>query len=300
MGKSRCVLLVGGHDAGKSNFLFRLWMTLQTETGCLVRDGMPADAEYLNAGLAALQSGKFAGRTSREVHKQNLIPVRSTGGDAFHGELVVPDCSGEQWMKIHRNREWDERWESVIPSLAGCLLFIRAGSGEIRPRLDWVGYAGLYDSTPEQVDGENAVDLPTEVVLIDWLQCLARAVAERGRPGTPLRVGVVVTAWDRVPADQQKVAPSAYVAANFAMFFHFAESNADWLDFEFFGTSVAGGDLEATPGFRDEYLEGRPEASGYVFHTIGGQPARSADYSLPVAWAMGLHIGNAQSGANKP
>lgn len=300
MAKSRSVVMVGGPDAGKSNFLMRLWMALQSQGGCLVREGMPADSEYLNNGLQALQCGNFAPRTSREVHSRNVIPVRSTvPGRPFSGELVVPDCSGELWMQIHKNREWDDRWEAILPSLWGCLVFIRAGSSKNRPRLDWVGYADLYDSTPES--GEAAsVEMPTEVVLVDWLKCLRQALSERGQAGVRLRVGVVVTAWDRVPSDQQAAMPSEYIASNFPMFHHFAISNADRFAFEFFGASIAGDDFDSSPGFREKYLDAQPENCGYVLHTIGGGVSKSLDYSFPLAWAMGLEVPSAAGGTKRP
>jgi Double-GTPase 1 len=292
----RSVLLVGGPDAGKTNYLIRLWMALQSQRECLQADGLPEDVEYLADGAQALLSGAFVGHTSQEVHVRNVIPVKSLlGGKDFRGRLIVPDCSGEQWMKIHRNREWSDEWESAIPTLWGCLLFIRAGSEQIHAPLDWVSCVQMFGVPTNQQSAGTSSDngdlqMPTQVVLIDWLQCLRQAVSARGAGSVRLRVGVVVAAWDRVPKDQQGTTPAQYVASNFPMFHDFMLSNAGRYQFECFGVSVAGGDFDLAPDFREEYLRGHPDRSGYVIHTIGGSIERSGDHTLPVAWAMGLEV----------
>lgn len=285
------VLLVGGPDAGKTNYLVRLWIALTSGRGRLCADGLPEDVEYLNEGAQSLLSGRFAPRTSREVHTRNVIPIRtSPGRPDFRGRLVVPDCSGEEWMRIHRNREWSERWEEAIPSLLGCLLFVRAGSDEIHAPLDWVScmqYFGSPEDLPDE-PGNGEFHMPTQAVLIDWLQCLRSAVTAHGAGSRRLRVGVVVAAWDRVPRGQRDDDPRAYVASNFPMFDHFVLSNAERYAVECFGVSVVGGDLEHAPGFRDEFLRGSPTRSGYVVHSLGGPPAWTHDHTLPLAWALGL------------
>ncbi|SIN69861.1 hypothetical protein SAMN05444166_0212 [Singulisphaera sp. GP187] len=286
------VLLVGGPDAGKTNFLIRLWIALQSGEGRLQSDGLPEDMEYLNAGAQTLLGGEFAPRTSREVHTRNVIPVRATSNRSdFRGQLVVPDSSGEEWMLIHRNREWSERWEEAIPSLLGCLLFVRAGSLEIHAPLDWVScfdYFGTADNLPDAPDSDGEeFAMPTQVVLIDWLQCLRAAVSAHGG-GSLLRVGVIVSAWDRVPTEQQGEAPQSYVAKNFPMFHDFILSNRERFAFECFGVSIVGGDFEFAPGFRENYLRGVPAQAGYVVHALGGVPTRTGDHTLPLAWAMGL------------
>ena len=250
--------------------------------------------EYLHAGALSLLAGEFAPRTSREVHTRNVIPVKSSmAGADFRGQLVVPDCSGEEWMRIHRNREWSAEWESVIPDLLGCLLFIRAGSEEIRAPLDWVSCMAYFGSSSELPDAPeppgDELELPTQVVLIDWLQCLRSAVSDVGFGSDPLRAGIVVSAWDRVPREQQEKSPLEYVATNFPMFHHFVLSNDDRYSFECFGVSVTGGDLEFAPGFREEYLRGTPSTAGYVVHTLNGTLTRSGDHTLPLAWALGLN-----------
>lgn len=290
MADPRSVLLVGGPDAGKTNYLSRLWLALQARTGLLGADGLPADAEYLNTNAQALLGGAFAPRTSKEVHARNAIPVRwADAHGEQRGELVVPDCSGEEWEKIHRTREWSEQWEGAIPALVGCLLFVRAGSDRIVAPLDWVSCHHLFGQPVDLARGSGtAPEFPTQVLLVDWLQCLRAAVASLPGPARRLRVAVVVSAWDRVPPEQQAAGPEQYIAENFRMLSDFALSNPGPFEFAHFGVSVTGGDLDAAPDYRDEYLKGNPSEAGYVVHSLAGGPARSADHTLPVAWAVGV------------
>lgn len=289
------VILVGGPDAGKTNYLTRFWIAVQAGAGALTAAGPPADAEYLNTNAHALLGGEYAPRTSKDVHARNEIPVAWGGGatGTERGVLVVPDCSGEEWEKIHHNREWSAEWESVLPSLAGCLLFVRAGSDKIVAPLDWMSCHQLFGRAVELAPAGGlaaAPDFPTQVLVVDWLQCLREAVASRAGPRRRLRVAVVVSAWDRVPTDLQPAGPNCYVAENYRMLSDFILSNEGVFEFAHFGVSVTGGDLDAAPGFKNEYLSGNPAQAGYVVHTLAGGVARSEDHTLPVAWAMGVPI----------
>ena len=287
MTNPRSVLLVGGPDAGKTNYLTRFWVALKAGEGCLRTRGLPADAEYLNSNEQALLGGAFAPHTPKSVHARNVIPVGWSKDGS--GELVVPDCAGEAWEEIHRTREWSEEWEALLPSLAGCLVFVRAGSDEIVPALDWVNCAHLFGG-PRQLSPTSAkARLPTQVLLVDWVQCLTSAFASLPVPACRLRIAMVVAAWDRVPKDQQAGSPADYIAANFRMLSDFILSNGTVFDVTHFGVSSTGGDLETEPGYRDEYLRD-PTAAGYVVHSLGGTVARSSDLTLPVAWAMGVPV----------
>src|ERR1039458_5416530 len=109
------VLLLGGPDAGKSNFLFRLWIAIDQGQGVLTKDGLPSDLEYLRGGAERLLEGEFAERTSKEVQERVVVPVKCTGGvTRTGGTLVVPDAAGAQALGIFRRRQWVGAWEELI------------------------------------------------------------------------------------------------------------------------------------------------------------------------------------------
>ena len=147
MDKFRSVLLVGGPDTGKTNFLCRLGLAIFEKTGRLHADGLPEELEYLKAGVDKILSGEFAPHTPHDVINRIVIPVKdSIGMKSFRGSLVVPDCSGEQWQNLYRKREWSEDWEDIITDLCSCLLFVRIDSDENVNPLDWISCEKLLGS----------------------------------------------------------------------------------------------------------------------------------------------------------
>ena len=298
------VLLIGGPDAGKSNFLFRLWIAIDGGNGALVKDVLPPNVEYLREGAERLLEGQFAGHTSKEVYEQVIIPVKSAEGE-ISGTLLVPDVSGEQVLTICTNRRWPPVWEALISQQCAALLFVRAGSDEVVSPLDWSTcfekYGAVITTTtpkgqPEQIlddeaeAQEEATALPTQVVLTEWLQFLRWAFTQNLGGAFRPRIGIVVSAWDAVPVDQQDDSPLQYLQDNFPMFYQFIETNSASFDFQIFGVSIVNGDLKNDEEFKEVYLEGTPQDFGLVVHSLSGQQQRSSDITLPVAWAAGLPL----------
>ena len=297
MTANRSVLLIGGPDAGKSNFVFRIWLAINEGNGCLHKDGLPSDLAYVREGAESLLGGDFAGRTSREVYNRIEIPVVSTsGGQNFHGTLVVPDCHGEEWMKIYRERGWSTKWDEEISESCSCLVLVRVDSEENEPALDWITCERLFgspDALPNAMKGRlEDVRTPTQVILTDWLQCLRRAFTERVSGAFRPRVGIIISAWDAVPKEQQAAGPAAYITANYPMLAQYIRNNKHLFEFALFGVTIVGGDLKNAPEFREEYQnsEQDPLTRGYVIHTLNGKVEESPDHTLPVAWAMNLSL----------
>jgi hypothetical protein len=301
------VMLIGGPDAGKSNYLFRFWLAVNTNNGSLSSDGLPNDLEYLKAGVLQLLRGEFAAKTPIEVHNESVIPVKfERNTKVVRGTLVVPDCAGEQWLAIYKKREWTENWEQLVCEGCGCLLFVRADSDQIVPALDWISYIKLFGSTAVPVvtkvaetepDSPATPDVsfkikepPTQVVLVDWLQCIKRVFASKVRGNYRPRVGIVIAAWDSLPADQQEATPNQWLESNFPLLAHFVDSNTDNYAFETFGISIVGGDLKNDTAFRKAYCDGAPTNAGYVVTDVNGKGVQHRDITIPVAWAMGLDM----------
>ena len=281
------VLLIGGPDAGKTNYLGRLWIAINSNTSLLAKDGLPDDLAYLEEVANDLRQGKFAPHTPTGQHIRSVIPFtsRSANGTTV-GNLVVPDCFGEKWMDVCRKREWSSDWEELISEDCGCLIFVRVESAQIVPALDPIVCAtyALHGGAP--ADDKSAV--PTQVVLIEWLQFLREAFTGRVCGRFCPRVGIVVTAWDLITNDAQNDYPFQYLSSNFPMFGQFLESNASRFEFAFFGVSVAAGELDPKkdPAFHRAYLNGNPHEAGYVMHSLHGGLEKSIDLTLPVAWAL--------------
>jgi hypothetical protein len=288
MKTNRGVLMVGGPDMGKTNYLARLWgAAYKSKTGILRADGLPDDLEHLDAILGTLISGTFAGRTKHEEHWHCEIPLKVENDGGFRGKLIVPDSPGEEWRRIYKNNEWSEVWENQIEDLRGCLCFVRPNSKELRAPLDWMTCWNHFGSG--NVDISLADETPTQVEMVHWIQCLLYARRARKARTGKLRVGVVVSAWDALPGNLRNGTPLKYLESDLPLLHQFITTNAHAYEFAAFGVSIAGGDLKDDEDFRKEYQEGDPFAAGYVIHELGGQRDESPDHTLPVAWAMGLN-----------
>ena len=289
MEKQRGVLLVGGGDMGKSNFLGRFWGSVyRANNGCLCADGLPDDLEHLNSILEDLLAGKFAERTNPNEHWHCEIPLITAGADQFRGKLIVPDCPGEEWRRIYKNNEWSEVWESLIDNVTGCLVFIRPNSKEMRSPLDWITCWKYLDTA--EMEAPLADETPTQVEMVYWMQCFRLAQIARSGRDSRLRIGVVVTAWDALPGNVRRSTAAEYVEQNLPLLYQFMVTNTHAYDFATFGVSIAGGDLKLDEEFKKEYQGADPFASGYVIHDFGGAREQSRDHTLPVAWAMGLEV----------
>lgn len=287
-GNMKSVVLVGGKDAGKTNYLGRLWMSLDAETGVIAKRGLPPQIEYLRTIASSLNSGEFAARSAPGTFVSTSIPVKWNGGSST-GQLDVPDCGGELWEKIHREREWDSKWERAINSMAGCILFFRGTSEENVESLNWSNNSDvmtcLNQTADAKVDNQKP---PTQVVLVDWLQCLSIAYRDVQKSEEPLRVAIVLSAWDEVPKEQQNADPDDYLSCNLPLLHDFLAGNPSLYTYKSFGVSLVGGKLskENTP-FKRKYLKEDPHKTGYVVLSSNKKVLKSSDLTLPLAWAFG-------------
>lgn len=340
------VLLVGGTNTGKTNFLARLWLKLSQRNGLLKADKLPDDLNYLEGASRNLLQGEFAGHTPTGTYRLSEIPVYwDQSGQRVDGAVGVPDRSGEQWQNLYQDRIWPDDFEQLISARTGCLVFIRAQSPEHIPLMDVIRQAEIFgiqtdrhsqtpsiaqdlkksvdvdkrdipgvpgekppagdDTRSEEGGDEDAAndiestqtqieefDPPTEVVLVDLLQCIQHAFVEMlGSKHVP-KIGIVVSAWDLVPSEFKDRTAKEFIDFNYPMLQQYVDHNRQSCEFAFFGTSVAGGDFDEDPNFKNSYLQSDPFSAGYVVHDLQGVRAVSNDFSIPLAWALGVTGGS--------
>lgn len=291
---SPAVLLIGGPEAGKSNFLFRAWTEIDSGSGKLEKDGLPLDADYLQTGAEFQLGGRFAGRTSQEVHVFTRIPVKLRQDPAQTATLVVPDVLGEEVDKIYKTRRWDDKWEELIRQDTGYLLFARANSDQTIAPLDWITCHKLYGSVPAvdasaaqsetqaAIGTSTATPTPTQVVLVDWLQFILKAVRDRAKGKARPRVGLIVTAWDSLPKDAD-LTPSDWIRENLPLLHQYVMTNGEAFEFAFFGSSIFAGDPDMDQDFADVLRKSDPRTFGFIL----SEESQTADFTVPLAWALG-------------
>lgn len=283
---TRNVILIGGPDTGKTNFIARLWAALRTGGGALTASGTPGNIKYVEETIDYLHQGRFAPRTDQNLEADQgsiTIPLgmgESLGEDI--GELVIPDVSGEIWKKAVETTELAPEWMAQLEGAVGALLFVRVLSDlNVNPP-DWVNAAKLMKHRGNDTQPD---EMPTQVMLCELLRFLELKLPNHTTGKKP-RIAVIITAWDRLDNDLSSAGPNAYLQKEYPLF---AGRLADLDRFEvtIFAMSILGGDPEADHQFRDKLLESDFESAGFVQFDHDGTVKELKDVTLPVAWVIG-------------
>lgn len=278
---TRSIVLLGGPDSGKTNYIGPLWRELDLGSGALIAAEQPDDIKFVLEITDHLYSGAFAPRTEHSDARRDFEVVVSTGVDGPQAKIVVPDISGELWRNAVIEREIDSEWMEELNRADGALLFVRVGSDQdVRP-LDWVTSRKML----ERMGGEDH-GLPTQVMLCELIHFLEDSLVER-QDGERPRLSVVVAAWDLVDDSFFKQGPLAYLQREYPLLAG-RLLDLDALDVRIFGLSSVGGDLKHDADYRQAYLKEGPDGRGWVAIERAGRWVKDRDITLPIAWAIGL------------
>lgn len=309
------VLLIGGPETGKSNFLFKLWSHIFAGRGCLEKDGLPTDLEYLREGAACQMRGEYAGHTSHAGQIISRIPVRLKEDPQKRATLIVPDIDGEHINKVYRDRKWSPDWDELITAESSFLLFVRVNSTLTISPLDWVACHELYgfsmtnETRPgtdtelvpnpppdaQRIDNDTTLEAvqriapPTQIVLVDWLQFILSAITAKHPNPRRLKLGIVVTAWDSVPSDFVG-GPAEWICENMPFLHQFCESNKDAIEVSYFGSSIFSGDPQNNPEYSEQIQNADTRTLGYIQMSLNDQEPQ--DFTIPIAWALGWESGS--------
>jgi hypothetical protein len=279
---SQSIMLIGGPDSGKTNYLARLWKALQSGSGRLKSVDAP-EIKYVEDALAHLLQGSFAPRSEKNIEesRRDFALMIATQDDAKRVTVVVPDVTGELWKNAVSSSELPSEWMKQLKESSGALLFVRIHSELNVSPLDWVTARELlkmdWAAEPQQEES-----IPTQVVLCELLRFLQLTLRHRTDGGLP-RVAIIVTAWDRLDAAAKTNGPTAYIESEYPLFAGRLE-DVTTLEVKVFGVSVVGGDLGDDPEFRQKFFEADLDAAGYVVEEVDGVVREEHDLTLPIAW----------------
>lgn len=279
---SRSIVLLGGPDSGKTNYIGPLWRALDNGTGALHAAEQPEDISFVLDISDHIFSGSFAPRSEHSDARRDFEVVVAATKGGPQARIVVPDISGELWRNAVIESEIDPDWMSELKRADGALLFVRVASDQdVRP-LDWVTSRRML----EKLGNEDNQGLSTQVMLCELIRILEALLAPR-EDGTRPRLSVVVTAWDLVDPEKFKQGPRAYLEREYP-FVAGKLTDLDSLDVQIFGLSSVGGDLKYDTAYRKEFLESGPDGKGWVAINNQGEWTKNADITLPISWAVGL------------
>ncbi|KIF62995.1 hypothetical protein [Pseudomonas fluorescens] len=279
---SRSIVLLGGPDSGKTNYIGPLWQALDAEGGALHAAQQPEDINFVLEVTAHIFAGEFAPRSEHsDVRRDFEVAVAATKGGP-QARIIVPDISGELWRNAVINSEIDSDWMEELERSDGALLFVRVGSDQdVRP-LDWVTSRTLL----ERLGNDEELGLPTQVMLCELIRFLELSLARR-EDGSRPRLAVVVTAWDLVDHEKFQHGPLVYLEHEYPLVAG-KLMDLEGLDVQIFGLSSVGGDLKNDAAYRREFLEAGPDVKGWVAVKDQDGWRKDSDITLPIAWAVGL------------
>lgn len=283
------IILIGGPDTGKTNFIARLWVALRTGSGALTALGTPDQIKYVEDIVHYLHQGSFAPRTDQNLEVGSGSITISLGLDKSFkeeiAELVIPDISGEIWKKAVETRELASERMTQLEDAVGVLLFVRVLSDLNVYPLDWVNTAELMEY---QGDNAHQHKMPTQVMLCEFLRFLELKLSDRTAGRKP-RIAVIITAWDLLDNDSSAAGPRAYLEKEYPLFVG-RLADLDRFEVAIFATSVVGGDLKADKQFSEELLNSDFESAGFVRFDHDGTVKKVNDFTLPVAWVIGARV----------
>lgn len=281
---SQSIILLGGPDSGKTNYIGRLWPALDAKRGSLIAAEQPQDIGFVIDTADHLFQGEFAPRTELAAERRNfrINVARASGGDAV--AIVVPDISGELWRRAVLEREIPQQWMDELGSASGAMLFVRVASDQNVSPLDWVTSRKLLAKMGQ--DDDDRAKLPTQVMLCELVRFLELTMVSRSDGRKP-RLSIMVTAWDRMSPDEIERGPAAFLEKEFPLFAG-RLADLDAIDVRIFAVSVVGGDLKDDMEFRDAFLDSKFDETGWIVYWDAGarQWVRNPDVTLPVEWLI--------------
>lgn len=279
---SRSIILLGGPDSGKTNYIGSLWRALDSEAGALHAAEQPEDINFVLEITDHIFGGNFAPRSEYSDERRDFEVVVAETKNGPRSRVVIPDISGELWRQAVIDSEITPDWMEELQRADAALLFVRVDSDQdVRP-LDWVTSRSML----EKLGGEEEQGLPTQVMLCELIRFLEVSLVSRDDGGLP-RLSVVVTAWDLVDPTKFEQGPLAYLEREYPLLAG-RLTDIESLDVQVFGLSAVGGDLKHDPNYRQAFLKAGGDGLGWIVKQDAEGWRKDSDITLPIAWAVGL------------
>jgi hypothetical protein len=292
------LLAIGFPEAGKTTFLAALWHVVESEeieqSLCLER--LSGDAQYLNSIKNDWLRCQKVKPTIPGKEEFPSLWLRDRVKGAV-GQVDFPDLAGEFFTRAWVNRRWSVQYDSIVTNANSLLLFIspfKVNDPYTISDVELIGEAALHEeisvdssqSAPPRMEAPAAIvekwepeKAATQVQLVELLQFVAMRI--RAKP--PIKVAVVISAWDLIATKKSSnMSPSRWLERHLSYLDQFLKSNFERFEVRIFGVSAQGGDLPA----EYEQLVKFEHASERI--RIVGTDCAKHDISEPVRWGLGF------------
>ena len=296
------LLAIGLPEAGKTTFLAALWHVTEREEvpGALRLERISENAKHLNSIKNDWLRFERVVRTIPGQEQSATLWLRDKEGGI--GEVVFPDLSGESFQGAWKERHWTKEYDQLVESAGGLLLFVHPGTlkepytiAEMQKMAEAAFPEMTVKDTADQteLDDDHVTEkaeewdpqrAPTQVQLVELLQFTEHRLKAR----RPIRLAVIVSAWDLVKSDYPDGAGARdWLKDRTSYLDQYLKSDFEQFTVRVYGVSAQGGDLITDR----EVLENFERASERIL--IEGPDCIPHDISEPVRWCLGLRNGTA-------
>jgi Double-GTPase 1 len=265
--------LIGMPETGKSTFLGAFWGVVQSPLESAVREASFAgDRSYIQRLAETVARGQEIDRTGVDTNEAMAVELEFDGlGTA---DVLIPDTSGESLRVLVESQLWHRRLHDACAQATAVALFVHPAGVRVPQRVSLLEVVGAQDDAAEgeAVPFDVHAHAGTAAELIDVFENVTEVCRERW----PIRVAVIVSAWDRVDG---VMTPYEWLAARLPGLLSTLESSPELADIEVFGVSAQGGSLDE----RDDLL-----AKGEIWDRVYARDRSGLPVSLiaPVRWAV--------------
>lgn len=278
------LLLLGGHNSGKTHYAGQLYGRLTSQGGCLClreEQGTPQDLSAVEGVLSALYMGHAANHTPRDTSTEVVLPLRNAQGRAL--DLHWPDYGGEQLSSIFDERSLTEAWRQRLLKSEAWVLLLRLQSettypDELEKLLNREELKEDSQTRPAASSGKWDANAYWVELLQLLLHVAGRGTVERLRRP---RLAVLLSCYDEIP--EPKSTPSQTLAAKLPLLSSFIHSVWAVDDVSIWGLSALGKPLEQDSEDKEFRTLG-PEEQGWVIAPEGGE--HDKDLTRPLAWLL--------------
>jgi Double-GTPase 1 len=268
--------LIGMPRTGKSTYLGALWALIQSPLeGSVSEASFSGDRSYIQRLTEQVARGEELDRTGVDANEWMGVELEF---DALGtADVMIPDTSGESLRFLVEGRMWHPRLWAACEQATAVAIFVHPERMRAPQPISLLAAAGIntdaISAESEQVTAFDVHDhASTAAELIDVFENLAELCRERW----PIRVAVIVSAWDTVYGNPT---PYEWLRTRLPGLLATIESNPDIAELEVFGVSAQGGSLDA----RQELLE-KGEICDRVF--ASGRDGQPVSLVAPVRWAI--------------
>ncbi len=275
-------LLVGLPEVGKTTFLAALWHIVESGEipGSLRLEKLHGEREHLNKIRNDWLSCRQIDRTV--IGSEQLVSMQLSNQERNRiTEVFFPDMSGESFGLQWKDRAWSKEYDQLVRDAGGVLLFVHPQRITEPVRIDTaasIAAAIVTETSPTASTQDESIPwdanrASTQVQLVELLQFLV----ERVEIPFPLRVAVIVSAWDLV--SNEKKSPEEWLASRLPLLDQFLKANPEIFERRIYGVSAQGGDLKDA----SELIEKHISSQRVV---IVGCNCNQNDLTEPVKWLM--------------